>query len=148
MQSGEGPQNGHSGDIGQRIKRSASEAMQRTKTAANEEVRKGAQYVAGSASSAANAIRRVADEMEGDNSWMSSTLRRAADGIESATHNLQTGDISRVMNDVDAFARRQPALFVGASLLAGFALARLAKTAVEQERMRDDGVYDEPVQAM
>jgi hypothetical protein len=36
------------------------------------------------------------------------------------------------MDDLNGFARRQPALFLGASLALGFALARVGKTAIEQ----------------
>lgn len=118
-------------DSARRIKDSASTLIDRGKEAAAETVEKGAERAKSSADSAANALRRAADDVEGDNRWIGSALRKSAEGIERATASLEGGDLSRSLDDLNGFARRNPAIFLGVSLALGFALARVGKTAVE-----------------
>jgi hypothetical protein len=120
-----------SADSARRIKDSASTLLERGKEAAAETVEKGAERAKSSADSAANALRRAADDVEGDNRWIGSALRKSAEGIERAAASLDGGDLSRALDDLNGFARRNPAIFLGASLALGFALARVGKTAVE-----------------
>ena len=115
-----------------RIKDSASSVIDRGKEAAAEAVNEGVDRVAGSAESAASALRRAAADVDSDHAWIGSALRKGADGLERASQSLSGGDFTRALDDLNGFARRQPALFLGASLALGFALARVGKTAIEQ----------------
>lgn len=119
-------------DSARRIKDSASTVIERGKEAAKTTVGKGAEQVRSSADSAAAALRRAADDVEADNRWIGTALRKSAEGVERAAHSLEGGDISRAMDDLNGFARRNPALFLGACVVLGFALARVGKTAVER----------------
>jgi hypothetical protein len=118
-------------DSARRIKDSASTVIERSKEAASQKAHEGAERVASSAQSTASALRRAASDVEPDNAWVSTALRKSADGLEQATRSLTGGDYSRGIHDLNAFARRQPAIFLGASLALGFALARVGKTAIE-----------------
>jgi hypothetical protein len=135
-------------DLKRRIKDSANAAVQRTKSVASEELQRGAGQVAQGAQSAASAMRKVADEIGSENSWLGGGLRSAASTLENSTQSLMGGDLDRLGRELNQFAHRQPAIFLGASLAIGFALARVAKTALERDAMNDDGLYDEPMQAM
>lgn len=119
-------------DAARRIKDSASTLIDRGKEAAASTVEKGAEQARSSAQSTANALRRAADDVEGDNRWVGGALRKSADGLERAARSLEGGDISRAVDDLNGFARRNPALFLGASLAVGFALSRVGKTAIER----------------
>ncbi|MGD9966506.1 MAG: hypothetical protein AB7T59_08305 [Hyphomonadaceae bacterium] len=119
-------------DSARRIKDSASTVIERGKEAAASTVEEGAQRVKTSADGAASALRRAAEECENENRWIGAALRKSADGIERATRSLDGGDVSRALDDLNGFARRNPALFLGASVALGFALARVGKTAVER----------------
>ena len=55
----------------------------------------------------------------------------------SLASSLRENDLSSLLGQVKSLARRQPALFVGASLAAGFAVARLGKI-VAADVSRDD----------
>ncbi len=125
-------------DSARRIKDSAATVMDRAKDAATEQVENGAERVASSAQTAASALRRAADDVQGENAWIGSALRKSADGLENATRSFAGGDISRTFNELNGFARRQPAIFLGASVALGFALARVGKTAIEQ--VNDDAL--------
>ena len=80
---------------------------------------------------AAHTLRDTADNLNGELPWMKTALNKTADGFEHLTSALNTGDVGQTLNSVQDFARRQPALFLGLSVAAGFALARVGKTALE-----------------
>jgi hypothetical protein len=120
------------GDAARRIKESASTVIERGKDAAVGAAEQGAQHAKASADTAASALRRAADDVEGDNRWISAALRKSAEGLETASRSLSGGDLSHSLDDINGFARRNPAVFLGATFALGFALARVGKTAVER----------------
>lgn len=119
-------------DSARRIKETASNLLDRGKEVAKQKAEEGAATARETAESTASALRRAADDVETDNAWIGKVLRKSADSIEGATRSLAGGDITRGINDLNAFARRNPALFLGASVALGFALARVGKTAIER----------------
>jgi hypothetical protein len=124
-------------DSARRIKDSAATVIDRGKEAAAATVERGAERAKTSIDSATSALRRAADDVEVDNRWIGAALRKSAEGIERATASLDGGDLSRALDDLNGFARRNPAIFLGASVALGFALARVGKTAAE--RVGEDG---------
>lgn len=124
-------------DAADRIKQAASGAMNTAKDVAGEALHKGAERLERTTHGAAQALRRAADDCVNENAWIGTALRKSADGIERASGAIAGGDVQRVLDDVNGFARRQPALFLGVSLALGFAAARVGKTAIERAR-RDD----------
>ena len=120
-----------SGEPTERVKESARSVVETTKRAAEEKLAEGATRVSDSAQAAASSLRRAADDVQGDHAWIGTALRKSADGIESAAQSLRGGDVNRALGDLNAFARRQPTLFLGGSLALGFVLARVGKTALE-----------------
>jgi hypothetical protein len=81
---------------------------------------------------AAHTLRDTAGNLNGELPWMRTALNKTADGFDHLTNALNRGDIQQTLNAVTDFARRQPALFMGLSVAAGFALARVGKTAIEE----------------
>lgn len=145
MDANGGPDAGASAaDAARRIKDSAETVADRAKSVAADRAAQSAERVAGKADNVAASLRRAADDVDGDQAWLGSALRKSADGIERATQSLHGGDLNRCVSDINAFARREPALFLGASLALGFALARVGKTAIEQQQpatpMSDSGI--------
>jgi hypothetical protein len=124
-------------DSARRIKDSASTLVDRGKEAAMHKAEEGAERVASSAQSTASALRRAADDVQEENAWIGKALRKSADSLEHATRSLAGGDVSRGIHDLNAFARRNPAIFLGASVALGFALARVGKTAIERATEED-----------
>jgi hypothetical protein len=114
------------------VKEAARAGLERGKQIASDAAVDGAQRATSAADATSSALRRAADDVAGDNPLIGTAFRKGADTIERAAQALQGGDISRVVDDLNGFARRQPALFLGASVALGFALARVGKTAIEQ----------------
>jgi hypothetical protein len=88
---------------------------------------------------AANKLRDTADGLNGEMPWMKTALEKTAEGLERLNSAIGSGDVTDLIETTKDFARRQPALFLGLSVAAGFALARVGKTAMDAVRPRDAG---------
>lgn len=53
--------------------------------------------------------------------------RRAAEAVLSLGDRVSGQDVSTLMGDIEDFARRRPALFLGGAFLAGFGLIRVLR---------------------
>jgi hypothetical protein len=71
--------------------------------------------------------------MPSEQAWLGQGLRASADAIERARASM-SGNMDEAVQEVCAFARRQPALFIGAGIALGFALARVGKTAMSSSQ--------------
>jgi len=112
-------------------KDAAKDAVHTAKDRARDAAEGMQSKAADQARSAAHTLRDTADNLNGELPWMKTALNKTADGFDHITSALNKGDVSQALNSVSDFARRQPALFLGLSVAAGFALARVGKTALE-----------------
>lgn len=86
---------------------------------------------------AAKTLRETADRLDGELPWMKTALGKTADGLERLTSTINTGDMKQTVDALTQFARNHPALFLGLSVAAGFAVARVGKTAIEAAQPDD-----------
>jgi hypothetical protein len=63
-------------------------------------------------------------------------VEKAADQLEQFSTRLRDRDVNDLVNDAQQFARRRPALFVGAAFVAGVAAARFLKSSSEKQSDR------------
>ena len=74
-------------------------------------------------------LRTSAQELEGrDQPTVARLARGAADGLQQFSANLEGRDLEALMHDAESLARRQPAVFFGAALAAGFLAVRFMKS--------------------
>ena len=85
----------------------------------------------------AQSVQRSGEQFEGRQDWIASAVGRGAAELDALAGSIRDADLGELMGEVADFARRQPALFMGAALAAGFALARLGKM-VAGDLSRDD----------
>lgn len=78
----------------------------------------------------ADAMRRAADELDKELPPAANLVRQAADQIDAASDAVRNRDFRQLAGTVQDFARRQPAAFLGLTVLAGFAAVRLLKVPV------------------
>ncbi|MEJ0058751.1 MAG: hypothetical protein WDM79_03805 [Terricaulis sp.] len=126
--------NGADGTPADSVRRAASsaqDALSATKDAALHQIEEQGARVAGSLDSAVETLRRAANDIQGEHAFIGMALTKSADGLETASQSLAGGDINQALGQLNEFARRQPAVFLGASVALGFVLARVGKTAVE-----------------
>lgn len=126
------PGQGSGDDPARQLKDSAASLAASAEGAVKRGVEVGAERVAGSAQNLAATINKAADAIQDDNAWFGNAMRKSADGLQRATQSISNGDLSGVLHEVNGFARRQPAIFLGACVALGFAAARVGKTAIEQ----------------
>ena len=87
------------------------------------------QNVAGYLEDMAKAVHRSGEQLEGHQDFVAKMVERGADELASLAGTLRSNDLQSLMGSLGSLARRQPALFVGASMAAGFALARIGRIA-------------------
>ena len=85
----------------------------------------------------AQTVQRSGEQFEGKQDWIASAVGRGAAELNTFAGAIRDKDLGEFASEVGAFARRQPALFMGAALAAGFAVARLGKM-VAGDLSRDD----------
>lgn len=126
------------------VKHQATSQAERQKDGAADQV----EDVAASVHQTADALK------QGQQPWLADLVERGADELGAFANTLRGNDLQGLLSQVETFARRQPALFAGASMAAGFALARMARLATEERTpaagpaSRPSGPGDETEQAI
>ena len=64
-------------------------------------------------------------------------IERAADRIEEFSSRLRDRELGDLMRDAEQFARRQPAVFIGAAFLVGVLAARFLKSSSSEDDYRN-----------
>lgn len=64
---------------------------------------------------------------------------QAAQGLERFSQTLRERDLHAVVGQVEDFARRQPAVFIGSAALLGFLAARFLKSSAESRQVHAEG---------
>lgn len=113
------------------IKAAAGSAMKDAKNAALHQVEDAREKAGDMGHTTASRFRELAGQVEQDLPWLSGAFAKSADGLDNVTDSLTRGDLGQTFNALTDFAKRQPAIFLGASVALGFALARIGKTAIE-----------------
>ncbi|WP_053171198.1 hypothetical protein [Streptomyces sp. SBT349] len=101
---------------------------------------------------AAGAVRRWADDLAGladnapDDSPARGLVAQAADRGHQAADYIDRRGFDGLVDEVQTFARRRPAAFLGGAILAGFALGRVVKggRADGAGGPEDTEAYEEP----
>ena len=66
-----------------------------------------------------------------DQRWLSQIVGLGAEELSGIAERVRNNDLSGLMEHLRTVAHRQPAIYAGASVAAGFALARMARFALE-----------------
>jgi hypothetical protein len=83
----------------------------------------GADYV----QKIADTMRRAAREFEADVPMAAPYIRDIASRVDDVAHSVRDGNLSDLVGEAQAFAKRQPTAFLALSMVAGFGLVRLWK---------------------
>ena len=98
----------------------------------------------------ARAVDSAADEIKPQSPIVARTVHEAARRVEGLSDNLPNRNINELIESAAQLARAQPALFIGGSVAAGFALARFVKSSARQRpaasydpSQREDEIHDD-----
>ena len=117
-------QDGRSTGMVDRVKHSAAAQLTTQKTRATDAL-----------GSVASALRQSSQPLRDNNQTMLADYAgKAADQLEQFSTRFRERDLTELMDDARRFARRQPALFVGAAFAAGVLAARFLKSSPNGQR--------------
>lgn len=113
-------------DLAKQTKTAAGNMAQDAASAAASHADAAKSSVADEVSGVASALRTAAEEMR-SGSPQERTFGQIAEGLADASDAMREKDLSEMVQDVSAFARRNPLVFLGGAALIGFAATRFAK---------------------
>ena len=87
----------------------------------------------------AECVLQAAGDLHGDEAWLSSWLERGAYELSGFADELKRNDVAGLAETVQVFARRQPAVFMGAGVALGFAIARVLRSGSQMATGADRG---------
>jgi hypothetical protein len=125
------------GDIADKAGDQASTLIDQVKEQASSALSGQKEGLAGRIDDIAHAVHESGAQFEGKQDWIASAIERGASELSTLATSLRENDLASLFGQVQSIARRQPALFIGASLAAGFAVARLGKI-IAADVSRDD----------
>lgn len=87
----------------------------------------------------ADVFRSASDELRNENETLASYVDMASDQMKRFADTIRQRGVADMLDDVHAFARRRPALFIGGAFLVGLGIARFLKASSERGAMRQYG---------
>jgi hypothetical protein len=121
-------------DLAGDAREAGANVAQDLRASAEEVTARGQQQAADRVEDLAQSLRRSADTMKDQPEWLSGLAARGATELSNFAEVLRSNDLEGLLRYAGRFAREQPALFTGASMALGFAVARFAKASVQPTR--------------
>jgi vacuolar-type H+-ATPase subunit E/Vma4 len=107
----------------------ADNVKESARSAASDQKNQAAERLSGFA----DALRTASSDLDQrGQSVASGFVRQAAEGLEHVSGAVRTHDLDDLVETAESFARRQPVVFLGSAVLAGFGLARFVKSSAER----------------
>ena len=133
---GESPSPGQGQDLLQQAKQTTNEVVNQVQQQASSEINRQKESAASELTTVVNAVRRFGETLTNEGQGPISRAAaqygdKAADGLDRVAKYLRDQDPKKLLNDVQSFGRRQPALLIGGAFLLGFAGARLIKSSMD-----------------
>jgi len=82
----------------------------------------------------ADRVQRSADGLRDEEAWLARLMERGARELGGVADDIARNDVAGILGSAEVFARRQPALFVGAAVALGFALTRVVRSGDDPSR--------------
>lgn len=73
----------------------------------------------------ADRVQHTAGDLQGDEAWLAGWMERGARELGGLADEIRGNDVADLVGSAEVFARRQPAIFVGAAVALGFAVSRV-----------------------
>ena len=87
----------------------------------------------------ADAFRNAGNELRNENETIAQYVDMASDQMRRFADTIRQRGVADMMDDLNQFARRRPALFIGGAFLVGIGIARFLKSTADRG---DDRAYD------
>lgn len=123
---------GQAAELASQAKDQLAEATDKVKSMADDQKELLAQQFGG----VADAIQKVASELEGTQAPAATYARMIADNASMLSDKLQNADVDELLGIAQDFGRKQPAAFMGAAALLGFAASRFLLASAKRQETR------------
>lgn len=122
--------------------------MDRVRDGASSQISQQKDRATDGLTSLARAVRQSTQSLrDNQQGTVAQYVERAADRIEQLSTRLRERDLKELARDAEQFARRQPAVFIGAAFAAGVLAARFLKSSSNgddyQNKYRGSGYRDD-----
>ena len=111
------------GEAADAAKEAAGGTLEQVQGRAREQQQMGAEFV----ERLSGNLRQAAGAFESDVPFAARGINSVADYVEDAAAKIRDGSFRDLVDGATDFAKRQPAAFLGVSVLAGFAVVRFLK---------------------
>lgn len=92
-------------------------------------------------------LQKMADEFDNQQQpFFSKQARKFADTTERFSHNLRDKDLRSVCDEAQSFSRREPALFVGGVIAAGFLVSRFLRSSAQHSSAQHSSAQNSTAQ--
>ena len=126
-----------SAELAGQAKTAARNVAQDAASAASKQAESAKDAAADELSGVASALRTAAEDMR-SGSPQERSFGQIAEGLADASDAMRNKDLGEMVQDVSAFARRNPLVFLGGAALIGFAATRFAKASSSGASARAD----------
>ena len=122
-------------DLGQQVSDKAGEAIEKVSEQARQTAATQKERLVGGLDATAHAIRQTGENVRQQQPMVADYAEKAAVRVDGVRDYLREREIEDVVTDVQNYARRNKALFLGGTMLLGFMAARLVKSAGRREQI-------------
>jgi len=123
-------------DVAEQAKEKASQVASQARDQATSQIAQQKDRAAEGLGSFAGALRQTSEQLRTqDQAGITQYVDSVADRVERFASYLQDRDIGEMVDEIEGFARRQPALFLGGAFLVGLIGARFLKSSGRQTTM-------------
>jgi uncharacterized phage infection (PIP) family protein YhgE len=116
-------------DISTEVKHLAGDVAEGVKKAAELKVDAGKDFAAEQLGAFAGALRETGRQLRQGESGLTEYVEKAARSVDGVSTYLQTRTLSQLISDVEGYARREPAVFLGGAFFVGLLGGRFLKSA-------------------
>jgi ElaB/YqjD/DUF883 family membrane-anchored ribosome-binding protein len=122
------------------VKRAAGDVAGRARDTAEKQLEGGKDRVGQTLGQLAEALRKTASHLRsGDKTGLTEYVARAADRVESASDYFEERTLGQVVADIEQFARREPAVFLGGAFGAGLLAGRFLRSTRKPPHTKTSG---------
>ena len=130
-------------DLGRKATQGARDVATEAQSQARTRLERGKQDAATTLTSVATSLLQSGLQLRDDQQDMAGEyVEKAARQIERAANYVQNADLREMVDEVEHFARRRPALFIGSAFAAGLLAARFLKSSRSSERRNQESAMD------
>jgi hypothetical protein len=132
-----GQTGGQNQDLLQHAKQAGGEIVSQVQQQASTQIDRGKETATNELSQVVNAVKQLGQTLSSGEAngpiarFAAQYSDKAANSLERMTNYIREQDAQRLLNDVQNFGRRQPALLLGGAFLLGFAGARLIRSSMD-----------------